>query len=236
MLPFPRSRSRQSTSSTTPDLDSLDSWSHPTPYISRSMAPRGSASTVTSIWSDADDGATVLPSSEEGVWGQRGGYKEDHREKRGAVVDAPLIELDSDYEAQPARQGGAGKTGPTPADALKRLLAQMEGDAKAATPADPFAIGTSPIRRPTSLPPTQPAARARSPPLAAEGGYRRANWREGRRIGVYPPTREAGDSSLERASAGEEEEESPPTPPVRITNPYRHSARKTSGMLPDSPT
>ena len=69
-----------------------------------------------------------------------------------------------------------------------------------------------------------------SPPL----NVRKANWREGRRIGVYPPQsppratgrRSAGrDGKGDGASEGDEED-SPPTPPMRISNPFAASARR----------
>ena len=72
-----------------------------------------------------------------------------------------------------------------------------------------------------------------SPPL----NVRKANWREGRRIGVVPPVSPPGSSSRRRdggpsgsgAEADEEEEgdnDSPPTPPMRILNPFAMSARR----------
>lgn len=62
---------------------------------------------------------------------------------------------------------------------------------------------------------------------------RKANWREGRRIGYYPPERSISDQEEnDKGGDGDEDEaeESPPTPPLRITNPYLYS-RKVSGKL-----
>lgn len=165
-----------------------------------------------------------MPSSEEG------------KSRFGLAGDGerPLIELDSDPEPGFGRisrePGQGGKTqGTKPSEELRRLLRQMEEEVKSSTPA-PVPVhsdlGYSPIKRPTSLP-SLPPTRARTPPVTEDVSTRRANWREGRRIGVYPPAR---DDSPEREQEGdEEEEESPPTPPVRLTNPYLHSIRKVSG-------
>lgn len=218
--PIHRARSRQSTSSSTTtnptSVDSLQSWS---------MAP-GHSGSSTSVWSD--DGATVLPSSEEGK--SRFGLGEEGDGER------PLIELDSDPEPGFGRigreqvQGGQGKTpGTKPSEELRRLLRQMDEEVKSSIPASVPVQSQphfSPIKRPTSLP-ALPPTRVRTPPVVENVSTRRANWKEGRRIGVYPPAR---DDSPEREEEGEEEEEeSPPTPPVRLTNPYLHSTRKVSG-------
>jgi hypothetical protein len=248
----------------------------------RRSAATGSADTATSasVWSE--DGAETVapewPGRHKGASGQDGGgdliqLDSDgeglQRRGRGPLVDADESLIDShdrltDDEDERSDAGAVDEPAPTPQDALRQLLKQMQ----AVVTDNTERAASSPIKRPSSLPTlpspgaergvsgsggarssltrTAGAAKVRDAwrrtsgevdtpsqagPSSPPPTSRRANWREGRRIGVYPPPQspprpEAAAAETSEMGAGEEEEDSPPTPPMRVTNPFLHSHRR----------
>lgn len=138
-------------------------------------------SSATSQWSE--DGETVSPSHESWHKGDLIQLDSDGEGLRGVAHHANESLIDDPESEEDL---------PTPQDKLRQLLRQMQAEVHVNTEA-----AASP-KRPIP-PPRQPEP---------EPSSRRANWREGRRIGVYPPPSPgSGDDS-------------PPTPPMRVTNPF----------------
>lgn len=138
--------------------------------------------------------------------------------------------------------------GQTPGEKLRMLLRQMEAEVRSTTAVNP-APATVPApamtmgeyhRRSTSGS-SAGSAQVELVPVTTSIPAR-SNWRQGRRKGALPMERKyTPPSSPEqqpdhlREQQREEEEEqmevledSPPTPPLRITNPYLYASRRTS--------
>lgn len=161
--------------------------------------PKSSSSRTS--WSDVE---TEIPTSNSkyNLDSRLGGY------------EAPLIDFGDDDEKEETPGMGMGME-MNPGDKLRMLLRQMEAEVRETVPAPPPPRGISPIKRET------------------EG---KAGWRDrrlngsSRTSGSPDPEKPRRDSSPspERARMSEEEE-SPPTPPMRITNPYLYGPRRVSG-------
>jgi hypothetical protein len=158
--------------------------------------------------------------------------------------DRPLIDFGDDIPRS-ARQVEEIEATPTPGDKLRMLLRQMEAEVRNTTPAPvPTPAAPTPYhaRRPSgSIPTTDQRAPASDQESELEytpiPGPSRSHWREGRRIGALPKERSYSPvSSPERRTRAVDEEpeeeevldDSPPTPPLRITNPYLYNSRKVS--------
>jgi len=170
--------------------------------------------------------------------------------------DRPLIDLGDGYgedtsyaqseeEIQERVRTPAPGLGPapTPGDKLRLLLRQMEAEVRNTTPAPPPPAPISDLtvrrRRVSSDTSDDGGGQAEPTPVPT-----RSHWREGRRIGALPKERSySPDRSTSPARSPippqeqEEQEEmevlendgdSPPTPPLRITNPYLYNSRKIS--------
>jgi len=127
--------------------------------------------------------------------------------------ERPLIDFGSDFGSAPTGTGSTGhgsdEVQMTPGDKLRMLLKQMEAEARVTVPVVVPARSVSP----------------------EEGGWEapRSAWRHRRtaeRSSRSPPR--SVDPSPERPLAHSEDEESPPTPPPRLTNPYLHTSRVVS--------
>lgn len=158
----------------------------------------------------------------------------------GTVVDhdRPLIDLEDDPKSKilaPSSQVVEDRmngTTPTPGEKLRLLLRQMEAEVRDTTPAPPAPSSTQ-------LPQRRSSQNTDDHPLMGST-LSRSNWREGRRIGALPKERkytppsspENQHQNLPKESEDEEEleilDDSPPTPPLRITNPYLYASRKVS--------
>jgi hypothetical protein len=206
---------------------------------------RGNTSTTTgtsqSIFSDGEDHDTYKEEEGDEVTEVgtvdmpklRSNYEQEEKEED---EDRPLI----DFGQQPPRLDQVGEPMPTPGDKLRMLLRQMEAEVRNTTPAPaptPVLI-TAPTPRHARRPsiPRDISEDERGTPAPAP----KSHWREGRRIGALPKERSYSPiASPERPIARtqteefEQEEEmevledSPPTPPLRITNPYLYNNRKS---------
>lgn len=223
-LHHPRPRQPSSTTSSTllaSSTSGSEAWMPPT---------RASTSTSRSIFSETDNETEGRKYQETDM-----GTVVDH--------DRPLIDLDDDPTSKtlaprplPQVMSNTGhEATPTPGEKLRLLLRQMEAEVRDTTPAPPPpSTGIHQERR----------SSASSDDHAPMGlsTQSKSNWREGRRIGALPKERRyTPPSSPERQhqvrprhSEDEQEEEqeilddSPPTPPLRITNPYLYASRKVS--------
>lgn len=202
-------------SSTSASGSGSEAWMPPT---------RASTSTSRSIFSDNDTEVQK--------------YMNDEGTEVGTVVDhdRPLIDFDDDQPTKThlpplASYGTTPTATPTPGEKLRLLLRQMEAEVRSTTPAPPPPLGQI----------HQNQQRRSSENSDMEPPLSRSNWREGRRIGALPKERKyTPPSSPEKryqdldADEGNEEEDqeilddSPPTPPLRITNPYLYASRKVS--------
>lgn len=162
--------------------------------------------------------------------------------------DRPLIDFGDDVPHSRSRRQ-VEETGPTPTpgDKLRMLLRQMEAEVRNTTPAPTPVVVPTPYhaRRPSDAN-HQTAQRPYASDQESETEYTpipgpsRSHWREGRRIGALPKERSYSPvSSPERRTRAVDHEEqekegeevlddSPPTPPLRITNPYLYNSRKVS--------
>lgn len=231
--PLPRYRQPSSTSSTllsTSGSGGSDAW-----------MPPASTSTSRSIFSDGEEETRTQKYRE---------VEGDELTEVGTVVDKvrerddqPLIDFGDGYQQDDSfaqtyggndREGGtqaqaSGPT-PTPGDKLRLLLRQMEAEVRNTTPAPPPPAPTFTRRRQSSS-----ASESGADPTPAPT---RSHWREGRRIGALPKERsyspEPSRSPPRSPLPVQEEEEmevlddSPPTPPLRITNPYLYNTRRVS--------
>lgn len=197
------------------------------------MAPtRASTSTSQSISSETDN--------------ETEGRKYEQTEtgtdtEMGTVVDhdRPLIDLEDDPTSKSlahrpvSRTADIGTT-PTPGEKLRLLLRQMEAEVRDTTPAPPQTSTNSYQQRRSS--------QSSDDHVPMSSAHSRSNWREGRRIGALPkerrytppssPERQYRDPPRQVQDEDEEKQEilddSPPTPPLRITNPYLYASRKVS--------
>jgi hypothetical protein len=146
----------------------------------------------------------------------KGGRYGTSRRKEEQDDSAPLIDFEEDpaVPAVPIRvvdKMGMGMGEETkPADRLKMLLRQMEMEVIDSTPAVPRTSGQS-------------VEEVKAEEI-------KTGWRSGRRLGLggegerrdahvpSSPEMHGGDSELE--DDGDDEIESPPTPPLRLHNPY----------------
>lgn len=201
-----------------------------------------STSTSRSIFSDGEEDTRTQKYREvEGDEVMEVGTVVDKVRERD---DRPLIDLGDGYGQEscfthtdeeedredivPAQ--GPGPT-PTPGDKLRLLLRQMEAEVRNTTPAPPPPASTFTRRR-------QSSSASESGPVPTPVSSR-SHWREGRRIGALPKERSYSPErsrspprSPPRATEEEEDmeilDDSPPTPPLRITNPYLYNSRKVS--------
>lgn len=133
-------------------------------------------------------------------------------QKRGWREEPPLIDFEDDVPVEMDKRAE-----PRPTDRLKMLLRQMEMEV----------IDSKPVERDVPLSPERQ--------IQDEEVKPEPRWRAGRRLGLRrgDSPREEIPSSPERSPTeieeDEEELESPPTPPIRLTNPY--STKRRDGRL-----
>lgn len=215
-----------------------------------STTVRGSSQTSRSIFSDGDQDEETNKGDELTEVGTvdmpkiRDGFVLD--EDEGEDRDKPLIDFGDDLPRSKRQVEETGPT-PTPGDKLRMLLRQMEAEVRNTTPAPtPVAVPTPHHARRPSESNHQRDQRPYASDQESEAEYTpipgpsRSHWREGRRIGALPKERSYSPvSSPERRTraVGHEEQEeegeevlddSPPTPPLRIINPYLYNSRKVS--------
>jgi hypothetical protein len=199
--PLPRRRQPSSTSSTLLTPSEGSEW-----------MPRASTSTSRSISSDGED--TNKGDGDEMT--EVGTVNMDKiRDER------PLIDFGDDNPPPVDRE----EVGPTPGDKLRMLLRQMEAEVRNTTTA-PTPV---PTRR-LSFQDQQPLEESFEEE-EEQVPAPKSHWREGRRIGALPKERSYSPvASPERRRSDHEEEvdDSPPTPPLRITNPYLYNNRRVS--------
>ena len=121
----------------------------------------------------------------------------------GGVDEEPLIDFGDE-------DGGIGGTEPTPGDKLRMLLSQMDTEIRQATPV---------VSRLVSPVPAQE--------VEVEKDVGRGGWRDGRRRG-FGKVEERGRSPSPPPSP-ERKDESPPTPPPRMTRTFLQPGRRVSG-------
>ncbi|KAK4684929.1 hypothetical protein P7C73_g5231, partial [Tremellales sp. Uapishka_1] len=185
------------------------SYTSTSPPLSDSMSLRPSrASTATSV----------------SLWSEHGTEVQDDHDQITVVGRGtpPLIDFGSDGERERAkiqREKEEKETGPTPTERLKLLLRQMEAEVRA-TSSQPVDVHVQVER-----------SRMPSPRRSVIG----PSWRDDRRREIA----RSGDvaSAMQRSPSNtpgkvpvedEEEEGSPPTPPMRITNTYLRGSRRVS--------
>jgi hypothetical protein len=182
-----------------------------TPSEGSEWMPRASTSTSRSIFSDGED--TNKGDGDEMT--EVGTVNMDKiRDER------PLIDFGDDHPPPVNREE---EVGPTPGDKLRMLLRQMEAEVRSTTTATPM-----PTRR-LSLQDQQDPEESFEEEEQVQAP--KSHWREGRRIGALPKERSYSPiASPERRRSDQEEEvdDSPPTPPLRITNPYLYNSRGVS--------
>jgi hypothetical protein len=201
--PLPRRRQPSSTSSTLLTPSEGSEW-----------MPRASTSTSRSIFSDGED--THKGDGDEMT--EVGTVNLDLHKIRD---ERPLIDFGDD---QPSPVDREEEVGPTPGDKLRMLLRQMEAEVRSTTTATPI-----PTRRLSFQ--DQQAPEESSGEQEKEVPIPKSHWREGRRLGALPKERSYSPiASPERRRSDQEEEvdDSPPTPPLRITNPYLYNNRRVS--------
>ena len=196
--PLPRRRQPSSTSSTLLTPSEGSEW-----------MPRASTSTSRSIFSDGED--THKGDGDETEVGTVNMDK--------ARDERPLIDFGDDHPPSSHKE----EVGPTPGDKLRMLLRQMEAEVRSTTTATPM-----PTRRLSFQ--DQQAPEESFEELEEEAPAPKSHWREGRRIGALPKERSYSPvaSPERRRSDQEEVDDSPPTPPLRITNPYLYNNRRIS--------
>jgi hypothetical protein len=201
--PLPRRRPPSSTSSTLLTPSEGSEW-----------MPRASTSTSRSIFSDGED--TNKGDGDEMT--EVGTVNMDKiRDER------PLIDFGDDQQPSNLRADREEQVGPTPGDKLRMLLRQMEAEVRSTTTATPM-----PTRR-LSFQDQQDPEESLEEEEQVQAP--KSHWREGRRIGALPKERSYSPiASPERRRSDQEEEvdDSPPTPPLRITNPYLYNNRRVS--------
>jgi hypothetical protein len=209
-----------------------------------STTVRGSSQTSRSIFSDEDDETNKGDEVTEvgTVDMPKIGLNEDEDRDR----DRPLIDFGDDLprSTRHVEEVGPSPT-PTPGDKLRMLLRQMEAEVRNTMPA-PVPTPIQPV--PTPYHPRRPPGSSFDQKASVSDqeseveytpmpGPSRSHWREGRRIGALPKERSYSPvSSPERRTRAVDEEpeeeevldDSPPTPPLRITNPYLYNSRKVS--------
>ena len=212
----PRSRLASSTSSL---------MSSPPPS---SLGLLGSASTETSF---SDEGTEIPPFTPETPYDLK-------------MLDQPLIDLNDGEgeDTHPAFGASEKRTpaedGPTPGEKLRMLLRLMEAEVQATTPAPRLSMPVSMAR--------SDSGRSGRSGSSGEAGPSRtraprsvdtpvSSWRANRvgrtRVMERDPVEGDGAFSTERSRGSSpakrsEDDDSPPTPPLRITNPYVHGARR----------
>jgi hypothetical protein len=169
--------------------------------------------------------------------------------------ERPLIDLGDGYDTGEEDKYGVsnneGRTrtpGPqvpaaTPGDKLRLLLRQMEAEVRNTTPAPPPPVAAMQYQSDSDHENEDENEEPRGEPTPIPS---RSHWREGRRIGALPkersyspersttPPRRPSIPQTQIQVQGDEEDEmevledSPPTPPLRITNPYLYNSRKVS--------
>jgi hypothetical protein len=200
---LPRRRQPSSTSSTLLTPSEGSEW-----------MPRASTSTSRSIFSD-------------GEMTNKGYGDGDEMTEVGTVNmdkirdERPLI----DFGDEQTPSGVPEKeVGPTPGDKLRMLLRQMEAEVRSTTTATPM-----PTRRLSFQDQQDPEESFEEQEKEVQAP--KSHWREGKRIGALPKERSYSPiASPERRGSDQEEEkdDSPPTPPLRITNPYLYNNRRVS--------
>ena len=205
--PLPRRRQPSSTSSTLLTPSEGSEW-----------MPRASTSTSRSIFSDGED--TNKGDGDEMT--EVGTVNMDKIDK--TRDERPLIDFGDDHQPSDLRVDREEEVGPTPGDKLRMLLRQMEAEVRSTTTATPM-----PTRRLSFQ--DQQAPEVSFEEQEKEVPVPKSHWREGRRIGALPKERSYSPvASPERRRSDQEEEvdDSPPTPPLRITNPYLYNNRRAS--------
>lgn len=139
----------------------------------------------------------------EDAYGLRGKGGWGDMQRHDDQDQAPLIDFEEEI---PATQKMGAMEETKPADRLKMLLRQMEMEVIDSTPAVPRVLR----------------------PSEQKAEETKTGWRSGRRLGLNHDAerfRDEAPSSPEIASRehdddGDDEIESPPTPPLRLHNPY----------------
>lgn len=213
----------------------------------------GRASTSTS-WSDdagteviKDDGAATATVASEGGWRDEAPLIDLDDEADGET-GMTSFETRQEQDHDLAENAGLQQVGvgaglgaePTPGEKLRMLLRQMEAEVRS--------TGETPVERPVSaLVESEYMSVAES--SSSSSNRAKSHWREGRRIGALPKERDFSPPGSpprraitpDRSAFGaremevpiahgsdEDDEDSPPTPPLRITNPYLYSSRRVS--------
>jgi hypothetical protein len=202
---LPRRRQPSSTSSTLLTPSEGSEW-----------MPRASTSTSRSTFSDGENTNKGYGDGDEMT--EVGTVNMDKRDER------PLIDFGDDHQSSDLRADREEEVGPTPGDKLRMLLRQMEAEVRSTTTATPM-----PTRRLSFQDQQDPEESFEE--QEKEVPVPKSHWREGRRIGALPKERSYSPiASPERRGSDQEEEkdDSPPTPPLRITNPYLYNNRRVS--------
>jgi hypothetical protein len=207
--PLPRRRQPSSTSSTLLTPSEGSEW-----------MPRASTSTSRSIFSDGEDTNKGYGDGDEMT--EVGTVNMDKIRERD---EQPLIDFGDGHQPSDLKTDREEEIGPTPGDKLRMLLRQMEAEVRSTTQA------------PTPIPTRRLSFQDQDPEETFERDEPevvpalKSHWREGRRIGALPKERSYSPvASPERRRSDQEEEvdDSPPTPPLRITNPYLYNNRRVS--------
>ena len=205
--PLPRRRQPSSTSSTLLTPSEGSEW-----------MPRASTSTSRSIFSDGEDTNKGYGDGDEMT--EVGTVNMDKIRERD---ERPLIDFGDDHPPSGVTEE---EVGPTPGDKLRMLLRQMEAEVRSTTTATPM-----PTRRLSFQDQQAPEESFERDEEEEVVPVPKSHWREGRRIGALPKERSYSPiASPERRRSDQEEEvdDSPPTPPLRITNPYLYNNRRVS--------